>query len=220
VTRRVPWYRRLLPRRRAAAAGERHAPVRTASAGSLVRTFLLTVLVVLLVGGLLAYATVPNLRQAVNRQVDAGITQLRHQLGAGFVQVHAVGVTATSELTGHPAKFAADLINNDYWAADTARDPQPTLVFSFDGRTDLDFLVITSGASGGDFARLARPKTVQLVYSDGTGETLTLKDDPKPVTYNVHARRVTSMGLKVMSVYPVSGNTAVGLTEVEFSHLK
>ena len=217
---RTPWYRRLLPRRRPPAAGERHAPMRTATVGSLLRTFVLTLLVVLLAGGALAYAAVPGFRQAVNLRVDSLVTQARRQLGSGIVEVHPVGARASSELSGHPARFAADLINNDYWAADVSRDPQPTLVFTFDGTTDLDYLLITSGASGADFAHLARPKGVQLVYSDGTGEELTLKDDPKATTYTIHARHVSTVTLKVVSVYPAAGTSAVGVTEVEFFRMK
>jgi hypothetical protein len=217
---RVPWYRRLFPRRRPAMAGDRHAPVRPITAGSLLRSFLLTVLIVLVAGGGLAYAVVPNFREAVNTRVDTLATQARRQLGAGIVEVHPTSVRASSELSGHPARSAADLISNDYWAADTARDKQPTLVFTFDGATDLDYLLVSSGAGGPDFAKMARPKTVQVVYSDGTGETLTLKDDPKPAQYTVHARGVTSVAMRITGVYPVSGSSAVGLTEVEFYHLK
>ena len=218
--RRTPWYRRLLPRRRAPAAGERHAPMRTATVGGMLRTFVATLLAVVLAGGLLAYAAVPGFRQSVNLRADTLITQVRRQLGAGIVEVHPVSARASSELSGHASRFAADLIDNDYWAADAGRDPQPTLLFTFDGKTDLDYLLITSGASGTDFAHLARPKSVQLVYSDGTGEQLTLKDDPKPTTYTVHARQVSTVTLKILDVYPVSGTSAVGVTEVEFYHLK
>lgn len=194
--------------------------MRTATVGSILRTFVLTLLVVLLAGGVLAYAAVPGFRETVNLRVDTLVTQVRRQLGSGIVEVHPVSARASSELSGHPARFAADLISNDYWAADVSRDPQPTLVFTFDGKTDLDYLLVTSGASGGDFARLGRPKGVQLVYSDGTGEELTLKDDPKATTYTIHARQVSTITFKVVSVYPAGGTSAVGLTEVEFYRLK
>jgi len=217
---RVPWYRRLFPSRQPAMAGDRHAPTRPVSAGSLIRSFLATLLIVLVAGGALAYALVPNFRQAVNTRVDTTATQVRRLFGAGLVEVHPVTTRGSSELTGHPARFAGDLINNDYWAADVARDPQPTLVFTFDGKTDLDYLLVTTGATAADYARLARPRTIQLVYSDGTGETLTLQDDPKPTQYSVHARQVGSVAMRVTSVYPTGGSTSVAITEVEFYHLK
>ena len=83
----------------------------------------------------------------------------------------------------------------------------------------MKLLVLTSGAAN-DFARLARPKTVQLVYSDGTSEELTLKDDRNAVTYPIHARQVTSVAVKVLSVYPVGGSSAVAMTEIEVFRLK
>ena len=65
-----------------------------------------------------------------------------------------------------------------YWAADTRTDPQPQIHLSFSGPTDLDDLLVTSGA-GRDYARLARPKDIQVIYPDGGAEKLTLTDDPR-----------------------------------------
>src|SRR5262249_24455152 len=83
-------------RARPPGAGERHAPVRPVAAGPLLRSFVVTLLVVLLAGGLLAYAAVPNFRQAVNTRVDTLVTQVRRQLGAGIVEVHPTGARASS----------------------------------------------------------------------------------------------------------------------------
>ena len=216
---RTPWYRRLLPRRRDPAAGERpRGP--SISFGSFLRRFVVTVLLVAVVGGLLAYAGLPGFRNDVNRRIDMATTGLRSRLlSRGYTAVRPEGVRASSELPGHPAGYAADLIKNDYWAADTGRDPHPTLEFTFDGKTDLDALLITSGASGTDFAALARPKTVQLTYSDGRSQQLTLKDDPTPTTYTVYARGTTVVSMQITSVYPVSGSRAVAIAEVEFYRL-
>jgi hypothetical protein len=181
--------------------------------------FVVTMLGVVVIGGGLAYAALPDFHRAVDRTVDRVATLVRRQLNPGFAEVRPSAARASSELTGHPALFANDLVSNDYWAADTTRDPQPTLVFTFAGRTDLDNLVVTSGAAG-DYTKLARPRTIQLSYSDGTGEELTLKDDRKPANYPIHARQVTSVTLRVTGVYPVTGNPAVALTEVEFYHLQ
>lgn len=214
---RAPWYRRLLPRRRELAAGDRPTGPSSVTFGSFPRRLVVTVLLVLLVGSTLAYAALPGFRQAVNRRIDIATRDLRARiLNPGYVEVHPV-VQASSELPAHPARFAADLVTNDYWAADT---PQPTLMFTFGGKTDLDALLVISGASGADFARLARPKTVQLTYSDGTGEQLTLKDDRSATTYTIHARQTSTLTIRITSIYPVSGSTAVAITEVEFYRLK
>jgi hypothetical protein len=220
---RVPWYRRLLPRRRQPEAGERPTSASGATLGSVLRMFVVTVLAVLVAGGVLLYAAVPSFRQAANRQVDRVATDVRRLTNPGVVELHPTSTRASSELTGHPARYAADLVRNDYWAADVARDRNPTLVFTFDGPTDLDNLLVTSGASGpagNEFAQSARPRTVELTYSDGTGETLQLQDTPTAADYTVHARQTTFVTMRITSVYPVSGTTIVALTEVEFFHLK
>lgn len=173
----------------------------------------MTILLVTLLGGMLPYLAVPGFRQTVNR-IGIGVTDLRRLINPSYVQIHPVTTTASSEATGHPASYLTDLISNDYWAADLARDPQPTWTFTFDGPTNLDALVVTNGAAGADYSQLARPKTLEISYSDGTGEQVTLKDDPHDTTYDIYARGVTSMTVKVVSVYPGSGNTSVGLAEI------
>jgi ribosomal protein L40E len=221
---RIPWWRRLLPRRSPPAAGERpHIRGSEASLGSLLTRFMATLLAVLLAGGLLAYAAAPSFRTQVNNRLDQGITAGRGLLlNPGYVEVHPVATVASSSFPGHPAQLVDNLVApNDYWAADTARDPHPTLQFNFDGKTNLDVLEITTGTGAGpDFTRLARPRTVQITYSDGTGQLLTLNDDAKATPYNVFARGVTSMTMKITSVYPVAGNTVVALDEVEFLRQK
>jgi hypothetical protein len=217
ATNRVPWWRRLFPERRDAAAGDR--PFREETTfGSLLRTFLVTMLLVIVLGGIFAYLALPGFRQAVNREVDVAVTDVRRLINPSYVQVHPVTTSASSEITSHPSQLATDLINNDYWAADLSRDPQPTLTVTFDGATDLDALVVTSGAAA-DYTRLARPKTIQISYSDGTGEQVTVKDDPQATAYVIHARHVTSMTLRVISVYPGNGSTSMGLAEIEFRRL-
>jgi len=220
IAARTPWYRRLFSRRRAPAAGERPPRSREFSVGAGVRTFVLTMLSVIVIGAVLAYALVPNVRQSVNDRADRLVTAVRLQFRPSFEEVHPVGSRASSELSGHPGQFAADLVSNDYWAADVARDPQPTLVVRFSGPTDLDSLLVTSGATGADYVRLARPRTLQIVYSDGTGETVDLRDVRDATAYTIHARQVTSATIRILNVYPGTGSTAVAVTELEFFHLK
>jgi hypothetical protein len=216
VVNRVPWWRRLFPRRDPA-AGDR--PFREETTfGSLLRTFLVTMLLVVVLGGIFAYLALPGFRSAVNREIDVVVTDIRRLINPSYVQVHPVATNVSSEVTGHPGQLATDLINNDYWAADMARDPQPTLTVTFDGATDLDALVVTNGAAA-EFTNLARAKTLQISYSDGTGEQVTLKDVPQGTAYIIHARGVTSMTVRIVSVYPGSGSAAVGLSEIEFRRL-
>jgi ribosomal protein L40E len=218
VASRQSWWQRWLQRRREAEAGDR--PFREETTfGSLVRTFLVTMLLVVLIGGIFAYLALPGFRAAVNREIDIAVTDVRRLINPSYVQVHPVTTNGSSEVQAHPAQLATDLINNDYWAADLSRDPEPTLTVSFDGPTNLDAIVVTSGASTPDYANLARPKTLQISYSDGTGEQVTLKDDPHATAYIVHARGVTSMTIRIVNVYPGQASTQVGLSEIEFRRL-
>jgi len=218
VANRQSWWQRWLQRRREADAGDR--PFRDETTfGSLVRTFLVTMLLVVAIGGIFAYLALPGFRAAVNREVDIAVTDLRRLINPSWVQVHPVTTSVSSEVTGHPGQLATDLINNDYWAADLSRDPQPTLTVTFDGATDLDAIVVTGGAVKPDYDRLARPKVLQISYSDGTGEQVKLNDTPQATAYVIHARGVTSMTVRVVSVFPGQGSSEVALTEIEFQRL-
>jgi hypothetical protein len=215
----VPWYRRPFGERPPPADDRPAAPGPTA--GAVLRTFLATALLVFLVGGGLAYAALPGLRDEVNQRVDRTTTEFRRSfLNAGYTEIRPADVRASSEIPGHPAHNAADLVTNDYWAADLARDPAPTLVFTFDGPTDLDALLVTSGAPSPDYARLARPRTIQLTYSDGTGEEVHLSDDPRAVSYTIHARQTRTVTVAITGVYPGAGTSTVAIAEVEFFHLR
>jgi len=110
-------------------------------------------------------------------------------------------------------------VSNDYWAADTTRDRQPTLVFTFAGRTDLDNLIVTSGAARR--LRQAGPAPdhpALLLRRDRRGADP--QGRPQAGELPIHARQVTSVTLRVTGVYPVTGNPALALTEVEFYRLQ
>jgi hypothetical protein len=179
----------------------------------------LAALTVAVAGGLLAYATVPSFHRRVNQDASRISTEIGRAINPTFVPVRPVQTTASSELAGHPAGFATDLVSNDYWAASRTGDPQPTLAVRFARPSDLDNMLIRTGA-GPDYARLARPRTVQVTYSDGTGQLLTLKDDPKPTGYPIHARNVTSVTIQITGVYPAGQSPAVAIAEVEFFRLQ
>jgi hypothetical protein len=220
VTVRTPWWRRLFPARQAPLAGDRRAtPPGPGGGGAVGRGFLLVAMAAVVVAAVLAYAAVPAVHDSVNVRLDTATTALRRQIDPSYLPVRPTEVRATSQIAGHPAQLAADLVSNDYWAADTARDAQPTLGFKFDGPTDLDDLLVTPAPSP-DFAKLARPRTIDVVYSDGTAQELTVKDDPKPQSVQLYARHVSSVSMKIANVYPTSQSTAVAIAEVEFYRLR
>ena len=77
-------------------------------------------------------------------------------------------------------------------------------------------ILLTSGA-GKDFATLARPKDVQIVFSDKSSTRLTLKDDPNPTQYDFSSHVVSSFAeIHILSVYPSAQSPDVAIAEVEF----
>jgi hypothetical protein len=174
---------------------------------------------VVLAGSVLAAATLPSLRLGAGTRLISTVKEGRREAGWGnWAAVRPVRVQVSSEVPGHGAPLLVDLINTDYWAADTTRDPQPQVKLTFAKPTDLDYLLITSGA-GADFGRMARPQRVRLSYSNGNSEELVVKDDPRAVGYEIHGYSVTWVMLQVLSVYPSSQNTWVGISELEFFRL-
>jgi len=170
-------------------------------------------------GSVLAYLALPAFRLGVDTRTAAAVKEARRTSGWGsYAADRPAKTTASSEVPGHPASMATDLVSTDYWAADTIRDPQPEVTVTFRQPTDVDYLLVTSGA-GPDFDQLSRPKRVRLTYSDGTSQELTLRDDPKATGYLVHGYSVSWIRLRVLSVYSARGSGQVAIAELEFWRL-
>lgn len=223
VTVRTPWWRRIFPARQTPVAGQRPAGMPagagTGGAGRWVQTLVLAVIGALVVGSLLSYAVVSGFREGINHQVSVVTKSIQRAAGFGSpISVRPASAQASSAVAGHPPTNLVDLISDDYWAADLRNDPQPQIVIVFTPQTDLDYLLVTSGAGRG-YASLARPRDVQLTYSDGSTERLTLQDDPKPVKYDLHGFHVSSVTMRILTVYPAGQSTQVAIAELEFFRL-
>jgi len=180
---------------------------------------MLLLLAVFLVGSIASYVALPGFRLGVDTHTVGAVKEAKRQSGwGGYAPVRPIRAAASSQVTDHGAPLLIDLINTDYWAADTAHDAQPHVTLAFAGPTDLDYLLVTSGA-GPDFGRTGRPRSVRLTYSNGTSEDLLLKDDPKAAGYEVHGYSVTWATLRVLSVYPSRQNSWVAISELEFFRL-
>jgi ribosomal protein L40E len=213
VVARAPWYRRIFPARSAPAAGTRPkgAPVERAWGAAGFRVIALGVIAVVV----LAYIVVPPLRDRVNTSVQGTYAAAHRHFAPSTSSVRASDAKASSQLSTHPARLTIDLIKETYWAANTSTDKQPWLRLSFGGPVNIDGILLTSGA-GNDYASLARPKLVQLVFSDKSTKQLTLKDDPNPITYDVSAHNVSYVEIHILSVYPSAQSPDVAINEVEF----
>jgi hypothetical protein len=175
---------------------------------------------VLVAGSVLAYLALPAFRVGVDTRTAGAVKELRRDSGWGsYAAERPAGTAASSDVPGHPASMATDLVNTDYWAADTTRDPQPEVTVTFRQPTDVDYLLVTSGG-GPDFDRLSRPKRVRLTYSDGSSEELTLRDDPKAAGYLVHGYSVSRVRVQVLSAYSAGRSGEVAIAELEFWRLR
>ncbi len=210
----TPWYRNLFRARSAPAAGTRprSAPVERAYGAALFRVIAAGIVVAVV----LAYVAVPPLRAKVNGTVGSVYAAAHRHFAGHGVPVRASSANASSELSTHPTRLSIDLVKDTYWAANTSTDKQPWIRLSFGGTVDLDGILLTSGA-GKDFATLARPKDVQIVFSDKSSTRLTLKDDPNPTQYDFSSHVVSSFAeIHILSVYPSAQSPDVAIAEVEF----
>jgi len=188
-------------------------------AGRWARALVVAVIGAVVAGSLLSYAAVPAFRTRVNHQVTLTTKGVERTLGIGTpVSVRPSLAEASSSVAGHPPFYAINLITDQYWAADVRSDPQPQIEIFFASATDLDYLLVTTGA-GRDYANLARPKNVRVSYSDGTSEELTLKDEPQATSYDIHGVQVRWVTIRILSVYPSAQSSLVAIDELEFFRL-
>jgi ribosomal protein L40E len=221
---KTPWWRRIFRSRAAPRAGTRPVSVQpnagATGLGKLLKLFATTLIALIAIGLVIALAAYPGLRQDLNgRAVNAVRDGERYFLVGNYVAVRPQTARASSEAIGHQAQFLTDP-SAGYWAADTAGDPRPAVTLSFAQPTDVDYMVVTSGA-GTDFAKMGRPREVIVTYSpNGKSEKLTLTDDPKPARHALHGRQVSSMRLQVLSVYPTEQSTLVAVSELDLFRLQ
>lgn len=137
-----------------------------------------------------------------------------------FDPVHPVAVRATSEAKDHPAAHATDGISNTYWAeAAKGKGEGQALVLQFDPPVDIGKIGILSGASGKpeEFLAQPRPKTLHLIFSDGTTTDLFLKDTAKFQSFDVKTKQVNRVEVQIAAVYSsVQGGQDGAIAELEF----
>jgi len=162
----------------------------------------------------------PGARKVVTDRAVSSIRDVERYFVVGeYVPVRPESAHGSSEALAHPAKNLLDA-NAGYWAADTAIDPQPVITLNFAQSTDLDYVEVTSGA-GADFAKMGRPREVLITYlPGGASERLTLTDESKPVRHKLHGRQVSSMKLRIVSVYPTAESPVVAMSQLSFFTLK
>jgi hypothetical protein len=62
-----------------------------------------------------------------------------------------------------------------------------------------------------------RPKTLHIIFSNGTSQDITLVDSAKTQQFSINgAQGITGMTIQIMSVYSSTSGNAVALGDVEF----
>jgi hypothetical protein len=207
--------RRFLPQRKAKvlAAGER--PKRgTFSFGTVVRVGSYVVLAVVLIGAI-AYGALPQVRNAINSRVSSTVQAVTGNAPRPTT-VTVASLTASSAIAGHPAARAIDPYINTYWAAPLTTDAHPKLTVAFAHAENVSVMLFISGDTAAE-ASEPRPKTLHIVFSNGTSQDVSLVDGAKAQQVSITgAQSITGMTIQIMSTYSSTSGNAVALGDVEF----
>ena len=225
ATARIPWWRRLLPKRKSKvmAAGQRpgvgadgkpKAPKKPLlSATRKIRKVL--ALLAFLFG--IVYAAYAPLRENVNERVTSAKDKVMSIIRPQFEQVQPNGAppTVTTETPENPGRNAVDTFKNTFWIAPPT-DPQPALVLTFAEPVDLDRAIVRNGRPD-DYTSMNRPEKLHFVYSTGESCDIVLKDTKEPQQIELcNGAGAKSVQVQVQSQFQSVPPNAMAFTEIEF----
>ncbi|MFC7263039.1 NADase-type glycan-binding domain-containing protein [Streptomyces lutosisoli] len=194
----LPWWRTVWPFRRRVRA----------SSGRAVRLLVILAVVVALCAG--ALLLLPAGR--------ALFEDTRDKLGKPK-PVTPVGIRASAEVPGHPAKNTTDGLSNSYWGAPA---PGASVTYTFGKPFRMVDLLITNGPSKNpeDYHSQARALQVDLEVTTSDGEQhnkqLTLSDKPGDQTIPTGISDVKTVRLTLRSPVGLTSGRQLALAEVEF----
>jgi hypothetical protein len=133
--------------------------------------------------------------------------------------VTPVGVRASAEVPGHPAKNTTDGLSNSYWGAPA---PGASVTYTFGKPFRMVDLLITNGPSTKpeDYHSQARALQMDLEVTTSDGERqnkqLTLNDRPGDQTIPTGISDVKTVRLTLRSPVGLASGRRLALAEVEF----
>ncbi|MFF7097124.1 zinc-ribbon domain-containing protein [Streptomyces rubradiris] len=133
--------------------------------------------------------------------------------------VTPVGIKASAEVSGHPARNTTDGVSNHYWGAPA---PGASVTYTFGEPFRLIDVIITNGASKSPeaYADEARALRMDMEITTRDGELhrkrITLADKPGPQTIHTGFSQVTTVRLVLDSPSGLSPGRHLALAEVEF----
>jgi len=225
VEKPLPWWRRIFRRKpkqpKAFAAGERSGSMKAGAqaglrSGRRIMTYVRLAAGLLVVVGIFGYVGIPSVQKFVNEAVGGGgisgiVDNIRRFVSPTLEPVRPTSVTASQELKDHPGRLAFDTFTNTDWEASGT---SPSLTITFKEPVDLGAVIVHSGAAD-TFVDLRRPASLELAFSDGTSQTLTLKDEHDPQTFDLSASKVDSVTITIVETNGPAG-APVSLSELEF----
>jgi len=210
---RPPWWRRMFRRSAGPAAGERPGRRRRAWARRGRRAVRGTVVAVLAIA--VAVLAFPGRHLVISayHRVKAVVT-------TGYDPVKPVSATASSAVQGGEPGKAIDGVKSTAWAEGIpGLGNNQWLKIQLGRKVDLARIGITPGASDNEkvFRSTSRPADVQLVFSDGTEQRVSLRDEAAFQPFEVSAKGVEWVRLDVLSANRgQTGKQDTSIAEVEF----
>ena len=175
----------------------------------------LAALPVLLLLGLVIGALGPW-RQAIGERIE----DARKRFSPRYEHVYPAGVEATSAVAEHPPEAAVDRAPNTYWSeGGPTTGSGEELTLRFDRPVNLGRVGFFNGAQTKpqDFLTQPRLREVHLFFDTGEAARIVLKDRDAFQNHGIEAEGVTTVRLRIVSVYPSpQGGTEASLGEVEF----
>jgi hypothetical protein len=228
----TPWWRRLVPRRRRYAAGERPRRLqgRGRQGGGVVakgregkRKFHRVVGIVARVTAVVAVLGVGGLslgpwRSTVTDWLGDRFESVRRVVAPQYDTITATGLeTFSSQRDDHPAAHAIDLRSNTWWAANGGGTGE-FLIIGFAQPVDLALMGLTSGAADqNEFAAQPRPAAIHLVFDNGNAMDVTVADGRQFQTFEiVGGEGVSRVEVRITEVYPGQSGNDLSITEIEF----
>ena len=230
VTVRIPWWKRILPKRRpkSAMAGERPWTAKEGGKKRPKRRGFMKVLgpvrkiggILLLVGGIL-YGVYSPFHKWVNDEFKTAKDKVTSIIHPKFDPVTAGPGTTSNETApldpAHPAVMATDGFKNTYWLSPAPSATfRPELDVQLTEKADLAKIIVRTGASD-NFQGHHRPKTLLFIFDSGTQEEVSLKNTPEAQTVTIHqGKGVQNFKIAITGIYESISGTDMALTEIEF----
>lgn len=205
----IPWWKRPFVRRpKTVVAGER--PMRHGGSGAGRRNYKalirkVTKLAVVACLAIMVAAYAGPWRRPVNDKAKSAYQSVKRVVHPTLKPVIPTKADASSALPDHPAMAAIDQLTNTHWSEGAPDEGfGQFLTVTFPAPTNIDKIGIYSGAQDKpeQFLLQPRPMSLELTFlPGGRSRTILLESIPDFQTFDVKAKAVTSVRIKIVTVF-------------------